>query len=458
MTRDELSAIAERTLAHARGAAQVTVHHERSLLSRYARSRPTQATAIDELSVEVTAWNDGVIATAYTNSADDESLREIARRTAAAAAAAARHGPGDHPGLPEPGDPARDHEGYDPETAKLDPAPSGAALQTAFDVAAARGYEAHGTWSAGAVLTAVASTTGLRAADATTDAFCKVVQIAPGGQGRPRRSGYAARGAVRARDIDASLIANEAADRVGDGEPATLEPGEYDVVLAPDAVAVILEFLGWLAFSGQAYVDGASALVGRLGTRVAAARINLSDAPRYRTTIPRGIDAEGVAKRPIPLIQDGVAHRVVHDTRSAARAGGGATSTGHALPGGAPPAPTNLVLVGGGAADEAELAAPIERGLLVTRLWYVNPVHARSTLLTGVTRDGTFLIENGVVTRPLRDVRFTDAALRILDATESLTSATRLVCEGEFYGRRWATGTVCPALRARGLRVTGSAA
>jgi predicted Zn-dependent protease len=453
VTRDELSAIAERALAHTRGAAQVTVNHERSLLSRYARSRPTQATAIDELSVEITAWKDGVIATAETNSAGDDSLRDLAHRAAAAAEAGARSGPGDHPGLPEPGEPARDHDGFDPETARLDPAPSGAALQTAFDVAAARGFEAHGTWSAGAVLTAVASTTGLRASDATTDAFCKVVQIAPGG-----RSGYAARGAVSARDIDAAPIATEAADRVGDGEPAALEPGEYDVVLAPDAVAVILEFLGWLAFSGQAYVDGASALVGRLGTRVAAARINLSDAPRYRTTLPRAIDAEGVAKRPIPLIQDGVANAVVHDTRSAARAGGGATSTGHALPGGAPPAPTNLVLVGGGAADEAELAAPIERGLLVTRLWYVNPVHARSTLLTGVTRDGTFLIEDGVVTRPLRDVRFTDSVLRILDGTEALTAATRLVCEGEFYGRRWATGTVCPALRARGFRVTGSAA
>jgi predicted Zn-dependent protease len=84
----------------------------------------------------------------------------------------------------------------------------------------------------------------------------------------------------------------------------------------------------------------------------------------------------------------------------------------------------------------------------------VNPLNPKHTLLTGMTRDGTFLIEDGLITRPLRDVRFTDSALRILDATESLTSTPRLVSEAEHYGRRQATGVVCPALRARDFRVT----
>src|SRR3712207_842294 len=117
--------------------------------------------------------------------------------------------------------------------------------------------------------------------------------------------------------------------------------------------------------------------------------------------------------------------------------------------------PTNMVLIGGGAADVEELAAPIERGLYVTRLWYVNAVHERSALLTGVTRDGTFLIEDGRIARPVRDVRFTDSALRVLAETEALTTQQRLVTEAEFYGTRFATGVVCPALRARGFRVTG---
>jgi predicted Zn-dependent protease len=113
------------------------------------------------------------------------------------------------------------------------------------------------------------------------------------------------------------------------------------------------------------------------------------------------------------------------------------------------------VLIGGGAADEAELIAPIERGLYVTRLWYVNPVHEKSTLLTGTTRDGTFLIEDGRLARPVKDVRFTDSILRLLGATEALTAAQQLTSEAEFYGRRFASGVVTPALRAQGFRITG---
>ena len=104
-------------------------------------------------------------------------------------------------------------------------------------------------------------------------------------------------------------------------------------MLEPDAVGALLDFLGGLAFNGLAHAEGRGALVGRLGTRVAAPTINLADSPRFARTLPRAFDAEGVPKAPLPLIQDGVAHAVVHDTRSAARAG--TTSTGHALaPGG----------------------------------------------------------------------------------------------------------------------------
>jgi predicted Zn-dependent protease len=115
---------------------------------------------------------------------------------------------------------------------------------------------------------------------------------------------------------------------------------------------------------------------------------------------------------------------------------------------------TNLVLIGGGAADEAELARPISRGVYVTRLWYTNPVREKETLLTGVTRDGTFLIEDGVVTRPIEDMRLTDSILGVLARCEDLGRATRLTTEGEFYGRRFATGVVAPPMRST-MRFTG---
>ncbi|MBX5468735.1 MAG: TldD/PmbA family protein [Thermoleophilaceae bacterium] len=433
--------------------AQATVIAERSLLLRFARSRPTQSTAIDDVTVELTALRDGHLGSASTNRTDPESLAECARAAEAAAEATARvRGTGEYPGFPAPA-PARPHDGFDLRTAALDPGVGGAALRAAFDAAAGHGVEAHGVWSAGDVTTAIASTAGVRASDRVTDAYMKVVCIAPGG-----RSGYASAAGAGIDAVDPRAVALRAAAKAAvEGEPVRLPPGEYPVVLEAPATAELVSWLGHLAFNGLAYAEEQSALNGRLGTRVAAPCINLSDSPRYGSTLPRSYDFEGVPKAPLPLIQDGVAHRIVHDTRSAALLGDGARSTGHALaPGGSPhgPAPTNLVLVGGGAADEAELCSPIERGVYVTRFWYTNALRPKETLITGVTRDGTFLIEDGRVTRPLADLRFTDSVLGVLERAQALTARTVLWSEGEFYGRRFAHGVVAPALRAASLRFT----
>jgi PmbA protein len=444
--------LAQRALGLAGGGEDALAHvaHERSLMLRYARSRPTQATAVDDLTVTLAIVREGHVGTASTNATEPDDLRDCARRAVAAAEAAARSGAaGGYPGFPAAGM-ARSHEGFDLGTARLDPRAGGEQLGAAFAECAERGVEAHGTWTAADVATAVASGVGAAAQDRVTDAFMKVTAIAPSG-----RSGYVERTSVASGDLDGAAIARAAAEKATvPGEPLRLQPGEYPVVLEADAVGDLLAWLAHMAADGLAYAEGRSAFNDRLGTRVAAARINLSDSPRFMRTLPRAFDAEGVPKRPIPLIQDGVAHAVVHDTHSAALVG--AESTGHAAtPGGAAgPMAANLVLIGGGALDEAELCAPIERGVYVTRLWYTNPVRPNETLLTGVTRDGTFLIEDGKVTRPVEDMRFTDSVLGILDRCQELGSKPRLTSEGEFYGRRFASGVVCPPLRARAMRFT----
>src|SRR6185369_16277642 len=157
------------------------------------------------------------------------------------------------------------------------------------------------------------------AVDRVTDAYMKVMCRDARG-----RTGWAARTAVGAGALDGAAIAGAAAAKVSPDEPATLAPGAYPVVLDAEAVGGLLEMLAGLAFNGLAHAEGRGALDGRLGTRVAASAINLSDSPRFTRTLPRAFDFEGTPKAPIPLIQDGVAHRVVHDTRSAALAGGGA--------------------------------------------------------------------------------------------------------------------------------------
>jgi len=298
---------------------------------------------------------------------------------------------------------------------------------------------------------AVATSAGGGTTERTTDALMKVICIAPSG-----RSGYASSMAVAASQLEAPALGEcAAAKALARGDPAELAPGEYPVVLEPRAVGSLLDLLGDTALNGLAYAEGRGALVDRMGDLVAAPAINLADSPQSPATLPRAFDAEGTPKRPMPLIQDGVARGVVHDLRSGALAG--VPSTGHALaPGGAPngPRPNNLVLAGGGAAGFEELCAPIERGVYVTRLWYENVIRPKETLITAVTRDGTFLIEDGRVTRPLRDLRLTDSVLGILSRVEDLSARQELTSSAEYYGRRFAHGVVSPALRAGAVRFT----
>ena len=445
--------LAERAAGEAGPDAFALVTRERSLMLRFAAGRPTQSTAIDDVTVEVAIPFRGHVGTASTNAVDDVSLRECGERARLAARAAAASGDGRVPGFDPEHDAALVGNPFDAATAELDPATGAAALAEAFAVAAEHGVEAHGIWTVAEQDQGWFHADEAGGAERRTDAYMKVICIAPSG-----RSGYAAESAVAVGAIDAHELAERAARKaLAAGEPAELPPGEYPVVFEPQAVGWLCDLLAGCAFNGLAHAEGRGALDGRLGERVAAPSINLADSPGHPRTLPRSFDAEGSHKAALPLIQDGVAHAVAHDIRSAGLAG--AATTGHALaPGGdaTGPYPTNLVLAGGGAADEAELCSPVERGVYVTRLWYANVVRPKETLITAVTRDGTFLIENGEVTRPLRDLRLTDSVLRILSRTQALGRDQMLTSDGEFYGRRFAYGVVCPALQAEAVRFTGA--
>ncbi len=444
--------VAERAAGHAGPGALALVTHERSLMLRFAASRPTQSTGIDDVTVEIAVPLRGNVGRAATNAVDDQSLADCAARARLAAEAAGATHDGSFPGF----DPYYDVvllEAFDPATAELDPALGGAALADAFAVAEAHGVEAHGIWTVAEQDQAWATDDG-GGAEARSDAFMKVICIAPNG-----RSGYASQSAVAVGALSPAALAEHAALKAtSGGEPVELPAGSYPVVFEPQAVGWLLDLLAETAFNGLAHAEGRGALVGRLGDLISAPAINLSDSPTSPRTLPRSFDAEGNQKAPLPLIQDGVAHAVAHDVRSAALCG--TASTGHALtPGGSAsgPHPTNLVLAGGGASDEGELCAKIERGIYVTRLWYANVVRPKETLITAVTRDGTFLIEDGKVTRPLRDLRLTDSVLGVLSRTTALTREQKLTSDGEFYGRRFAYGVVCPSLSAETARFTGAA-
>jgi PmbA protein len=357
-----------------------------------------------------------------------------------------RPGPG-HPGHPAAHAGLRAHDGFDLATASASPAQVARLLErAAVALEAGDGLGLTGRAQAARTTIAVAASSGLRATDDVTDASLELAvhlgaaghPSAPGPPGRARAAGRAL------RLLDPAAVARRAAARAPRETLAPAPaPGTFPVVLGAEAVAVLLDLLGACAFDGRAHAEGRGPLAGRLGTRVAASAINLADTPRFPRTLPLAFDAEGVPKTPIPLIQDGVAHRVVHDLASAAAAG--TDPTGHATRDGGP-RPRNLVLIGGGAHDEAELARPVERGVLVPSLQHAHVVDA-ATGVVAATAPLAFAIEDGEVAHPLGALHLTDEPLRLLAATEALGASQELTLTSR--PDEPAHGVVCPALRAR---------
>ena len=410
----DLEALAERALARLEGEGQATAWWERG-----AENAGGALTCSDRVRVEVAALGAGVV---VTGDLTDDGLRS------AAAAAQRLPGPRWPPALPEPAT-GRAHDGYDPAVAGLSP-------ERAAEAIAALAPGTH--WRSAAAKVAIASTRGVRAYEQRS--FAELFLATPGG--RPAFIGAAATGPA---GLDAGALAADFLAMAGEGggdAGAPAPAGEPPVVLGPWAVATLLEVAAW-QFSGAA----AGRFTAALGTRLVAPAINLSDSPRFPGTLPRSYDAEGSPVQPLPLIQDGVAHRAVHDATTAARES--TVTTGHATrPAGfGHPRPRNFVLVGGGAADVAELAAGIDDGLLIASLHRLGQdrLHAR-----GVRR-----IAGGELGPRAPDVAVRADLFDVLAATDALTSRQWLVPAALMRSPRDTSAAVVPALRARhGLHVT----
>jgi predicted Zn-dependent protease len=411
MSADEILALAERTLRLVEGEAQVTAWWERQLSAGAGGAVTTEA-----VSVEVAVVRDGRVGTAVTTDLADAGLA----RAAAGAARLASGGP-TAARLPEPGSPGRPHDGYEPLS--LDPAEIGEQLGD------------WSSWRAGAAKTAIVSTHGVRAYEQRSFGDLRVRRHVPG------RSLELSAATVRAGELDPVALGAEAAALLGADEAiADVAPGEYPVVLGPWAVAEVVRRAA-LAFGGPQ-----SPLAGRLGIQVAAPAVNLSESPRFAATLPRTYDAQGTPRQPLPLIQDGVAHRLT------------GPDTGHALaPGGVGGfVPEHLVLVGGGAADISELAAPVEHGLFIPALslhgaWVLG--RPGSALAEGVR-----LIRGGEPAEPAPNLSVLFEPLELLSGVQALTGRQRTVPPPVVRSARTASATVAPALRAGGgLHVAGPA-
>lgn len=201
-------------------------------------------------------------------------------------------------------------------------------------------------------------------------------------------------------------------------EPILLKPGKYTVVLEPLAVSALLSYMAYAGFSGRSIQQGSSFLINKRGEKIFDTRISIYDDYQGEGTYNIPFDLEGTPKVRLDFIKDGIAQDIAHDLRSASI--DGAASTGHSV--GEPRIggfPTNLYMAPGDM-DGDSMVASIKKGILITRFNYTNVVHPRQLLLTGLTRDGTFLIEDGQVVRGIRDMRFTESLLVAFNQIEAI--------------------------------------
>jgi predicted Zn-dependent protease len=239
---------------------------------------------------------------------------------------------------------------------------------------------------------------------------------------------------VNALDIEELALRALAMARRSAEPERDLPAGQYTVVLAPECTATMLNFLTWLGFSGKDYLDGSSFMVGRMGEPVTGSQITITDDPLDPRTLGLPCDAAGVPKQRLALIDSGVARGVAHDANSAKRAG--TASTGHDT-GWNRPGPMNLVLAPGSSTREA-IIGKVKRGVYISRFHYTNVVDPLNTVITGMTRDGTMLIENGEMTRGLTNFRFTQNVLAALANAEEISG------DQMYYGTFWGSGCLVP--------------
>ncbi len=440
----DILALAERAVAYAEAAGatevEALVMADDASLTRFANSEIHQNVAESNAQLNLRVVVGRRVGVVSSNRLDDEGLR----RVAAAAAAIARNSEEleDWGGLPGPTPIVDIPSGFAGSTAGATPEQRAEGVRAVIAAADAAGVVAYGSFSTGSELVAVANSHGVRAAQRRTAAELLTVMMGPDGG-----SGYAESASVDVAAIDAAAVGREAAAKAhASANPVSVDPGDWPVVLEEYAVVDILSMLGYVGFSALAVQEERS--FAEPGKRVGSDLVTIVDDATDPATMPMAFDYEGVAKQRVPLVERGICREVVYDAQTAARAG--RASTGHGLP--APnsygPFPLNMAMAPGETARE-ELIGGLDRGLLVTRFHYTNPVHPKLAIVTGMTRDGTFLVEGGRVVGPVRNLRFTQSYLDALAATSSV-SRERKTVRGDFGG------VVVPAVRIDSWTFTGA--
>lgn len=465
----ELLAGCERA-TRAAGAAAAEVSYEGGVFgfARFATSRFTQTGVAHEPLVRVRAMTaDGRMGAALAASLDPALLVRTGKR-AVVAAEAAPPPAGPIAGFATPGPtpgpaPLAAQGSVDAATAEAGPDERAELCARLFAHAAEHGLVMAGALHSGVREIAVVTSGGVALHHRFSETAVDCIALRPGASGLVEPgapSGFGRFASGRLSRLDAEAVAARAAyDAVRMADPQDVEPGPLDVVLAPPAVAEMLEWLSLTSLGARALLDGGSLLCEReKGSTLVDERITLEENPAYDhpDLVRSPFDAEGTPRRAVTFLAAGRVGSVVTDRQTALDLGDAAGSTGHTSGLTAEfsegPGPAHLVLHPG-TASTAELVAQVERGLLVSRFHYVNGyLDTRRAAMTGMTRDGLFRIVDGRIVGAARPLRWTDSLLDAL--THRLGGVGR---ELEASRTSWSRlGMVlAPALLLRGWRFTG---
>jgi PmbA protein len=421
-------------LAEPTEADQTEVHVEEvdDSLTRFANNAVHQNVAEHGLTVSVRTVLDGRTARATTNRVDEDSLRGAIEASLSLAQS--------QPKIPNLLPMSRKQRyrkvsRFLPQTAALTPQDRARAVRKASDLAIKRGQVAAGIFASGQSQSAIGNSRGLFASYRETHAeFSITMQEAPA-------ASWAKANSANVRDFDPEELAERASQKAHRALHAQeLPPGPYTVILEPSAVLDIVGFL-FYDFSATALADKRSCLNGRMGKQVFGKNITVVDDVYHPLQLGAPFDGEGMPRQRVVLVDGGVPKNLVYSRASATAAKKKPTGHGFPLPNEYGEAPMNLVF-GGGKASLEEMIASTERGLLVTRLWYIRDVDPYEKIMTGMTRDGLFLVEKGKVGTAVKNFRFNQSLLEMLRNVELMGPAVRATGEEAFE-------MVVPAMKVR---------
>ncbi len=409
--------------------AEVWIEFFDEALTRFANNAIHQNVNESNASVTLRLSLDGRLGTASTNRLDSEALNLLAQDALAHACCT----PVDPaaPGLPDP-QTIRPAAAFDEAVAACSPDLRAAPVKEVCARASEAGLNAAGAFSTTAVEMAYASSNGAFAYHPYTCAEFQTTVMGSDSSGRGQGATW------RLGDLNVADLGLEAIEMARAGrEPRSLPAGEYPVILLPYAVLDLVSNLNAHGVNGQSIVEGRSWMIGRQGQPAASPLISLWDDGRDERGIPLPFDGEGQPRQRVDIIRQGQVLDAVYDRATAKKAG--RPATGHALP----PAERSMgalasnLFMAPGTASHQELLSSVSGALLITRFWYTRLVKARDCVMTGMTRDGVFWVENGEVQYPVRNLRFTQSYIQALADVASVGDRDPLLKAqyGQVYAR-----------------------